>query len=87
MSQALANIGELKGVVADSLTKLGFSDVVNTSGEVAGNRPTGVRVSVSYLHIADRGFWQVVCACGDTVPAAQKAVNDTVTAIKNLKFL
>src|SRR5262249_24074754 len=87
LSQALADIGELKGAVADALKKHGFTNVVNTPSEVAGNRPGGVRLSVSYLHTVDRGFWQVVCAAGDTVPATQQAVNDTVTAIKNLAFL
>jgi hypothetical protein len=87
LSQALANIGELKGAVADALQKNGFTDVVNTAGEVAGNRPVGVRLSVSYLHIANRDYWQVTCAAGDTAAAAQQAVNDMVTAIKNLKFL
>jgi hypothetical protein len=42
LSDALANIGELKGAVAQALKGIGFTDVINTS-EVAGNRPGGVR--------------------------------------------
>lgn len=86
LSLALANIGELKGAVAQALKGIGFTDVVNTQ-EVAGNRPGGVRLSVTYLHIVDRGFWQVTCAAGDTVAGAQQAVNDAMAAINNLKFL
>ena len=87
LSQALANIGELKGVVADTLTKHGFTGVVTTSTEVAGNRPGGVRLSVSYLPIANRQFWQATFAAGDTAAGAQQAVSDVVAAINNLKFL
>jgi hypothetical protein len=86
LSVALANVGELKMVIADSLRKSGFTGVVNTQSEVAGNR-SGVRVAVLHLHIGDTRFWQVVMGGGDAGDATQRAVNEVMDTIKNLKFL
>jgi hypothetical protein len=44
-------VQELKGSIADKLRQSGFTDVVNTQGEVAGNR-NAVRVSILHLFIA-----------------------------------
>ena len=85
LSQALANVGELKGVVANTLKTDGFTDVVNTQSEVAGNR-SGVRVSILHLHIADRKFWQVFMAGGDTA-ATQTTLNEVVNKVEHLAFL
>ena len=85
LSEALANVGELKGVVANTLKQDGFTDVVNTQSEVAANRG-GVRVSILHLHIADRSFWQVFMAAGDTA-ATQSTLNEVVNKVENLKFL
>jgi hypothetical protein len=86
LSEALASIGELKNVIADMMHRINFTDVVHTQGEVAGNR-SGVRVSVIYLHIADRAFWQVAMAAGDTENGTRAALNDVLNGIKNLHFL
>jgi hypothetical protein len=86
LSDALTNIGELKNSIADMMHRINFSDVVHTQGEVAGNR-SGVRVSVLYLHIADRGFWQVAMAAGDTENGTRGALNDVLKGIKNVHFL
>jgi len=85
LSEALANIGELKGVVANTLRQDGFTDVVNTASEVAGNRG-GVRVSILHLHTVDRNFWQVFMASGDTA-GTQQTLNEVVNKVENLKFL
>ena len=85
LSQALANIGEYKGVVVNTLQQDGFTDVVNTQTEVAGNRG-GVRVSILHLQIANRTFWQVFMAAGDTA-ATQTTLNEVVNKVENLKFL
>jgi hypothetical protein len=85
LSQALANVGELKGVIANTLKQDGFTDVVNTQSEVAGNRG-GVRVSILHLHIVDRGFWQVFMAGGDTA-ATQTTLNEVVNKVEHLAFL
>jgi hypothetical protein len=85
LSEALASIGELKGVVADTLKKDGFTNVVNSPSEVAGNRG-GVRVSILHLHIADRNFWQVFMASGDTA-ATQTTLNEVVNKVEHLHFL
>jgi hypothetical protein len=86
LNPALGSIGELKNVIAHSvLEQRGFSDVVNTQSEVAGNR-SGCRLSVIHLHIADRSFWRVVmCACDD-FGTASAAVNEVADTINGLKF-
>jgi hypothetical protein len=86
LSAALTNVGELKGVIADMLKKDGFTDVVNTRSEVAGNR-SGLRLSVLHLHISDRSFWQLVMAGGDTGNVTKSAVDEVMAKIKKLKFL
>ncbi|KJC61120.1 hypothetical protein UP10_09520 [Bradyrhizobium sp. LTSPM299] len=85
LSDALANIGELKGVIANTLKQSGFTDVINNPSEVAGNK-NGVRLSVLHLHIAGRQFWQVFMAGGDTA-ATQQTLNDVVNKVEHLAFL
>jgi hypothetical protein len=43
-------------------------------------------VSILHLHIADRNFWQVFMAAGDTA-ATQSTLNEVVNKVENLKFL
>jgi hypothetical protein len=78
------SIGELKNVVAHSVLEAHrFTNVVNTPAEVAGDR-NGCRLSVQYLHIAERSFWRVVtCAC-DSFENARAAVDEVVDAINDL---
>jgi hypothetical protein len=84
LSEALGSVGELKGVIANELRQSGFTDVVNTQAEVAGNRGGGVRLSVLHLPIAGRSFWQIVMAGGDAADATQGAVNEVVNRIQHL---
>lgn len=86
LSEALANIGELKTVIADALRKKGFTDVVTTSSEVAGNR-SGVRVSILHLLIGGSRFWQVIMAGGNVGETTQRTVDEVLSMIKKLKFL
>jgi hypothetical protein len=86
LSSALGSVLELKGSVANALRQSGFTDVVHTEGEVAGNR-NAVRLSVIYLPIAGRSFWQVVMAAGDAADITNGAVNEIVTKIRQLAFL
>jgi hypothetical protein len=86
LSEALGNVGELKGVIANELRNSGFSDVINNQAEVAGNK-NGMRLSVLHLHIAGRRFYQQVMAAGDNGGATQGAVNDVVNKIRSLHFL
>lgn len=86
LSEALQGIGELKNVIANELRKSGFTDVVNTQGEVAGNRG-GVRLSVLHLFIGGRNFFELVMAGGDTHDATLGAVNEVVNKIHSLHFL
>jgi hypothetical protein len=86
LSNAMGGIGELKGVIADELRKIGFTDVVNTQAEVAGNR-SGMRLSVLHLHIGNRSFFQQVMAAGDERDATLRSVNDVVGRIRALQSL
>ena len=86
LNPALGSVGELKNVIANELKKNGFTDVIDNQAEVAGNR-TGVRLSVLYLPIDGRNFWQVVMAGGDAGDVTLASVNQVVNIIHNLKFL
>jgi hypothetical protein len=87
LNPALGSIGELKNVFAHSVLEARrFTDVVNTPGEVAGNR-NGCRVSILHRHIADRSFWRVVmCACDGGFDTARATVEEVVDAINHLTF-
>ncbi|MER5473768.1 hypothetical protein ABZX90_09400 [Streptomyces sp. NPDC002935] len=86
LSEALANVGELKNVIANLLKENGFTDVVNTQGEVAGNKGD-IRLSVLHLHVANQSFYQQVIAAGDNSNVTRGVVDDIMTKIKNLHFL
>ena len=86
LSEALGSIGELKNVIANELTKSGFTDVINDQAEVAGNR-NGMRLSVLHLLIGNRNFYQQVMAAGDDGNATLGLVNEVVVKIQNLHFL
>jgi hypothetical protein len=86
LSDALANVGELKNVIFNELKGSGFTDVVNTPSEVAGNR-NGVRVSILHLPISGRSFWQVFMAGGDAGDVTQETINEVVNKVEHLQFL
>jgi|SRR5713101_3876350 hypothetical protein len=86
LNVALANIGELKNVIFNELTGMGFTDVVNTPSEVAGNR-NGVRVSILHLHITGPSFWQVFMAAGDAGDVTLGTLNEVVDKVEHLVFL
>jgi hypothetical protein len=83
----LGGVGELKNVIANNVLKQrGFTDVVDSEGEVAGNRP-GIRVSIIHLFIADRDFWRVIAVVADAgFPAAKATGDEVATAINRLAF-
>jgi hypothetical protein len=81
LSEGFQNIEQWKAVVADLLRSVGFKDVVNTPREVAGNRGD-VRLSVLYLLIGGRGFYELVMAGGETGDVTLAAVNQVVNEIK-----
>ena len=88
LNPALGSIGELKNVIRHSvLAAGGFTDVVDTPSEVAGNR-NGCRVAVLHLHIGDRDFWRVVmCMCDGGFEPARATVDEVSNAINELRFL
>jgi hypothetical protein len=87
LNPAVGSIGELKNVILHSVLEARhFTDVVNTPGEVAGNR-NGCRVSILYLFIANRSFWRVVMGvCDGGFDSARAMVDEVATAIDQLKF-
>ena len=87
LNPAVENIGVLKNVILHSVLEArGFTDAVNTPGEVAGNR-NGCRLSILHLHIADRNFWRVVACSCDSFETARAMVDEVSTAINELTFL
>jgi hypothetical protein len=86
LNPALQNIGEFKLAIFDELQRNGFADIANTASEVAGTR-NGVRVSILHLFIANRDFWQVFMAGGDTAETTLGTLNEVVRRVDDLKFL
>lgn len=88
LNPALEHVGVLKNVIEHSVFRArGFTDVIETESEVAGNRP-GVRVSVLHLHTGGRSFWRVVIGVADGgFNPAKQAVDEVFDAINALKFL
>ena len=64
LSEATANIGELKRVIENELQQNGFLDVRRNTLEVAGGK-NSVWLSIAHFHIEGRRFWEVVMASGD----------------------
>lgn len=86
LSEALGSVGELKGAIANTLQESGFTDVVHTESEVAGNR-NGVRVSILHLFVGGRSFWQVFMAGGDDGTVTLATLNEVVDKVHKLVFL
>jgi hypothetical protein len=84
----VGSIGELKNVIASRVFRdHGFTNVVNTESDVAGDRP-GCRAFVLHLPVTNREFWRVVVATHDSgFDPARSTVNEVFDAIENLKFL
>ncbi|MFE9581239.1 hypothetical protein ACFYO1_33035 [Nocardia sp. NPDC006044] len=69
------DINDLKASIVPVLVQNAFNHVVNTEGEVAGNRGA-IRLSIGYLPIAGRDFYQQVIAAGDNADVTLAVVED-----------
>ncbi|WP_157514355.1 hypothetical protein [Nocardia concava] len=69
------DINDLKADIVPVLVNNAFSDVVNTDGEVAGNRGV-IRLSVIHLPIFGRDFYQQVIASGEDADGTLFVVED-----------
>ena len=86
LSEAVADIGEWKEGLANSLTQNGFTQVRNTAQEVAGGIDN-CWVSIAYLFNSGRSFWQVVMTAGDPGTTAEAVTNNVLGIISNIKVL
>jgi hypothetical protein len=77
LSAATENIGEVKRSYKDALQRLGFTDVVHSSSEVAGNK-NGCRVAILHLHIAGPNFHEVFMVGGDNADASRNVLEEAV---------
>ncbi|HET6890170.1 MAG TPA: hypothetical protein VFH31_03640 [Pyrinomonadaceae bacterium] len=77
LSEATQGIGELKRLYEDELRRRGFTEVVRSDAEVAGNK-NGCRVAIVHLQIAGRNFHEVFMLAGDTGAAARNVLNEAV---------
>jgi hypothetical protein len=85
VSEALSGINELKSVIGNELTRLGFANVRVNEWEVAGGK-NGVWISIPHSQIADRRYWEMVIGAGDGA-GTQQVVNEVVGALRALRFL
>jgi hypothetical protein len=86
LSEATANIGELKRVIQHSLGQKGFANTRVNNLEVAGGKNESW-VSIAHFHIADRRFWEVVMCSGTTTDKAKATVDEAVAMLRGLRFL
>lgn len=73
----IQGIGELKRLYENEFRRLGFTDVVRSEFEVAGNK-NGCRVAVVHLKIAGPNFHEVFMLGGDNGDAARNVLNEAV---------
>jgi hypothetical protein len=86
VSEATANIGELKRVIENALQQNGFLDVRRNDLEVAGGK-NSCWVSIAHFHIDGPRFWEVVMASGDSVDVTQNTAGEAVGILRGLRFL
>ncbi len=78
-------IADHRRAVMSKLREKGFSDVVLTASEVAGNKG-GCRVSIIHLHRTGSQYWEVVmCSC-PTHNQASQMLNETLAALSTIVF-
>lgn len=78
-------LADLKRAIEQKFRRNGFSDVVVTRSEVAGNKG-GCRVSIIHLHRTGTQYWQVVmCSC-PTLNQAQRLLNETLAILRTIVF-
>jgi hypothetical protein len=86
LSDAAADIGEVKAAIAANLPRLGYTDIVNTEG--LHGAKADFHLAVVFLGVGGRDFWQMV-ACGGNgpVPGAEAEVTQVQEMIANLRLL
>ncbi|ENQ3106344.1 hypothetical protein SAMN04488168_111123 [Bacillus sp. 491mf] len=78
-------LADHKRAIVDKLRQKGFSGVVLTRSEVAGNKG-GCRVSITHLQRTGAQYWEVVmCSC-PTSNQANITLKETLTAIHSIVF-
>jgi hypothetical protein len=75
LPNTFGSIDDLKADIVPVLQQSQFSNVVNTDGEVAGNRGV-IRLSVVHLPIGGRDFYQQVIAAGEDADITLAVVED-----------
>jgi hypothetical protein len=77
LSAATQGIGELKRLYENALRERGFTDVVRSDSEVAGNK-SGCRLAIVHLQIAGPNFHEVFMVGGDSGDAARGILGEAV---------
>jgi hypothetical protein len=80
LSAATENIGEVKRSYKVELERRGYTDVVHSASEVAGNK-NGCRVAILHLHNSGPNFHEVFMVGGDNGDNS-RAVLAEVVAIR-----
>lgn len=77
LSEATQGIGELKRLYEHELRRLGYSDVIRSDSEVAGNK-SGCRLAIVHLHISGPNFHEVFMVAGDDGNTARGVLAEAV---------
>ncbi|RFB32516.1 MULTISPECIES: hypothetical protein [Brevibacillus] len=78
-------LADLKRAIEQKFRQNGFSNVVVTRSEVAGNKG-GCRVSIIHLHRTGTQYWQVVMSSCPTINQARGMLNETLTILRSIVF-
>jgi hypothetical protein len=86
MSEAVEFIGQVYGTIESEFARRGFSDIGRNELYVGGVK-SGVNVAVTYLHIQDRRFWQVIMCAGDAADTTVATHDEVAKFIREFQWL
>lgn len=80
-----SNVGEYKNIISNKMREAGYGNVHVNEGEVAGGKGDSW-VALTYLHITDNRFWEVIVCSSSTANAARAAVDEVHRLAHSITF-
>jgi len=85
LTPGTANIGTLRGVIANAIREIGFAQVNQGQLDVSGGK-NGVFVSIAHFPTANRSFFEVVMASGESGDLTRSTRDEVVNKLRRLVF-
>lgn len=80
-----SSVGEYKNIISNKMREAGYSNIHVNAGEVAGGKGDSW-VVVTYLHIMDNRFWEVIACSSSTADAARATVDEVYRLAHSIIF-